>query len=54
MMPDLGKYAFAVVASYGASIGLLAAFVAMTLWQGRRVRRRLDAVEARAKGAING
>ena len=54
MMPELGKYAFAVVASYGASIGLLVALVALTLWHGARVRRRLDVVEARSKGRTNG
>lgn len=54
MMPELGKYAFAVIASYGATLGLLAGLVALTLWNGARVRRRLDAVEARTKGRSNG
>lgn len=54
MMPELGKYAFAVLASYGASVALLAGLVALTLWHGARVRRRLDAVEARTKGQSNG
>jgi heme exporter protein D len=47
MMPDLGKYAFAVLSSYAASLALLAAIVALTLWQGRRVKRALAEVEAR-------
>jgi heme exporter protein D len=47
MMPDLGKYAVAVLSSYGASIALVVAVVALTLWQGRRVKRQLDEVEAR-------
>ena len=47
MMPDLGRYAVAVLSSYGASIGLLVAVVALTLWQGRRVKRQLAEVEAR-------
>lgn len=47
MMPDLGKYAFAVLSSYAASILLLAAVILLTVWQGRRVRRALDEVEAR-------
>ena len=46
-MPDLGKYAFAVLASYGASMALLAGIVVLTLWQGARMRRRLAQVEAR-------
>lgn len=47
MMPELGKYAFAVLSSYGVSILLLLAVVALTLWQGKRVKRALDEVEAR-------
>lgn len=47
MIPDLGKYAFAVLSSYAASIVLLLAVVALTLWQGRRVKRALAEVEAR-------
>jgi heme exporter protein D len=54
MIPDLGKYAFAVVASYGASLGLLVALVALTLSNGARVRKALAAVEARTKGQPNG
>lgn len=47
MMPDLGKYAFAVLASYGASIGLVAALVALSFWQRARVKKALAEVEAR-------
>ncbi len=54
MMPELGKYAVAVLASYGATLGLLAALVALTLWQGARMKRALEVVEARAKGRSNG
>ena len=50
MMPDLGKYADTVLAAYGASLVLLAALVALTIWQGRQVRRRLDEIEARTRG----
>ena len=51
MIPDLGRYAVAVLSSYGVSLMLLAALVALTLWQGRRIKRQLDEVEARqAKG----
>lgn len=48
MMPELGKYAFAVLASYGASLVLLAGVVALSVWQGKRVKRQLAEVEARA------
>ncbi len=54
MMPELGKYAVAVVSSYGVSLGLLALLVVLTLWQGRRIKRQLDAVEARQDGGRNG
>ena len=50
MMPDLGRYAFAVLASYGASLVLLAGIVVLSVWQGRRVKRQLAEVEARAEG----
>lgn len=53
MIPELGKYAFAVLSSYGASVGLLVALVAMSIWQGRRVKRELAEVEAR-QGNSNG
>jgi heme exporter protein D len=55
MMPDLGKYAFAVLASYGLSLGLIVGLVAVSLWQRGRVKRALDEVEARAgKGGSDG
>ena len=47
MMPELGKYAGAVMWSYLASIALLGALVALSLWQGARVKRALAEVEAR-------
>ena len=50
MMPDLGKYADAVLSAYAVSLVLLAVLVAMTLWRGRRARRALEAVE-RKRGA---
>ncbi len=53
MMPELGKYAFAVLASYGATVFLLAAVVGLTLWQGARVKRSLTELEAR-QGKQNG
>lgn len=53
MMPDLGKYAVAVVSSYAASLALLAVLVAWSVWQGRRIKRQLDEIEAR-QGKDNG
>ncbi|MHA6344142.1 heme exporter protein CcmD [Roseivivax sp. CAU 1761] len=47
MMPDLGKYAEAVLSAYAVSLGLLAALVAVSLWRSRRVREALEKVEGR-------
>ena len=49
MMPDLGKYAGTVLGAYAAALVLLVVLVALTLWQGARVKRALEAVEARGK-----
>ncbi|WP_293577132.1 heme exporter protein CcmD [Phaeobacter sp.] len=48
MMPDLGKYAFDVLASYGATITLLLALVGATLWRGRRLRAEMKEMEQRS------
>lgn len=47
MIPDLGKYAFAVLMSYGASLGLLAVLIGLSLRRAARVRRELEDIEAR-------
>ncbi len=47
MMPELGKYAFTVLASYGIGLGLLAGIIVLSLAQARRMKRRLQAAEAR-------
>ena len=47
MMPDLGKYAATVLWAYAAAIMLLVALVALTLWQGARMKRALEDVERR-------
>ncbi|HSG57152.1 MAG TPA: heme exporter protein CcmD [Paracoccaceae bacterium] len=46
-MPDLGKYAAAVLSAYGMTVLLLLGLVAVTWLRGRRVRRKLDEIEAR-------
>ncbi|WP_417475049.1 heme exporter protein CcmD [Leisingera sp.] len=48
-MPDLGKYADAVLSAYAASLVLLVALVLMTLWRGRKVRREMENLESRIK-----
>lgn len=52
MIPDLGKYAAAVLSSYGASLALLIGLVLLTFRRGRRVRAELEAIEG--KGRRNG
>ena len=49
-MPDLGKYAFEVLGSYGVTLLLLAAIVLVSLRRARKVRAVLDEVERRRDG----
>ncbi|WP_299149486.1 heme exporter protein CcmD [uncultured Tateyamaria sp.] len=48
-MPDLGKYADAVLSAYAVSIVLLVAIVGLSLWRGARVRADMRAVEERTR-----
>ena len=45
MMPDLGKYATEVLASYGVSIALLIGIVLQSWRRAARVKAELDRVE---------
>lgn len=45
MMPDLGKYADAVLSAYAASIALLVILVVMTLIRGRKLRAEMACYE---------
>ena len=49
MMPDLGKYADAVLSSYAVSIVLIIALVAFSVMRARKVRAQLDEVERRSR-----
>ena len=49
MMPDLGKYAFAIYSAYGISLTLLGALVLQSWIRSKAVKARLEAAEARAK-----
>ena len=49
MMPELGKYAQAVLSSYGISIALLLVLVIASVRRARRVRAELDEVEKRVR-----
>ncbi|KPQ06448.1 MAG: ABC-type heme export system membrane stabilizing component CcmD [Rhodobacteraceae bacterium HLUCCA12] len=48
MMPDLGRYAVEVTLAYAVSLALLATLVGWVWLRGRRVRRALADIEARA------
>ncbi|MGI3171567.1 heme exporter protein CcmD [Pseudooceanicola sp. C21-150M6] len=48
-MPELGKYAGAVLSSYGLSLGLIALLVGVSIWRSRRVARALRDIEGRVK-----
>ncbi|PVA09942.1 heme exporter protein CcmD [Pelagivirga sediminicola] len=48
-MPELGKYAVAVLSSYGVSIALLVVLCAVSLGRARRMRRELAALEQRMR-----
>ena len=50
MMPELGKYAGAVLSSYAVSLLLLVALVVWSVARARRVKRMLDEVEGRDNG----
>ena len=47
MMPELGKYAGAVLASYGLSLLILGGLVLISVIRSRRVARALREVEER-------
>ncbi len=46
-MPDLGKYAGTVLSAYGVAILLIVGLIVVTVWRGARVKRALEAQEAR-------
>jgi heme exporter protein D len=47
MIPELGKYAGAVLSSYGVSLALLAVIVWTSLRRSARVKRALEEIEKR-------
>lgn len=49
MMPELGKYAGAVLSSYAVSLLLIVLLVVVSVWRARRVRADLQRIEERQK-----
>ena len=50
MMPELGKYADAVLSAYGASILLIIALVVVSVLQSRRAKANFKEIETRRNG----
>lgn len=50
MFPELGKYAFAVLASYGSAVICLGVLIGLTFLRSARVKARLAEMEARRGG----
>lgn len=48
MIPDLGKYAFTVLASYGVTFVLIAVLIGTTMLRSYNVKRRLAEQEGKA------
>lgn len=49
MMPDLGRYAVEVSLAYIGSLAALAGLIGWVWMRARRMRARLEAIEARRK-----
>lgn len=49
MIPELGKYAGAVLSAYGVSFALLALIIAASVWRARNVRAQLKDIEDRLR-----
>jgi len=49
MMPDLGKYAEAVLSSYGVSLALIAVLTWLSVRRARKVKKELQDAERKAK-----
>lgn len=50
MLPELGKYAGAVLLAYGLSLVLVIGLIGQSLWRNAQVRRDLATREARLAG----
>ncbi|KGM87009.1 heme exporter protein CcmD [Roseovarius mucosus DSM 17069] len=49
MMPDLGKYAEAVLSSYAVSILMIVVLVMLSVRRSNRVKKELQEVESKVK-----
>lgn len=49
MMPDLGKYAEAVLSSYAVSIVLIVGLIVVSVLRSNRVKKELQQIEKKVK-----
>lgn len=49
MMPDLGKYAEAVLSSYAVSLALIAILIVLSVRRSNRIKNELQDVEGKVK-----
>jgi heme exporter protein D len=49
MWPDLGRYAFSVLVSYGITLALVGGLIGLTLRRAGRVRQALTEAEAQRR-----
>ena len=49
MMPDLGKYALAVLSAYGISLSILLVLIWQSLARSSKVKKALEDFEAKRK-----
>jgi heme exporter protein D len=52
MMPDLGRYAEAVLSSYAVTIALLAVLIVLSVRRSNRVKKELQEVEIKMKSNV--
>jgi heme exporter protein D len=49
MMPDLGKYAEAVLSSYAVSIAIIIGLIVVSVMRANRVNKQLQEIENKVK-----
>ncbi len=50
MMPELGRYAFSVLGSWGSSIGLVLMITLISIYRAKASKAALEALEKNRKG----
>lgn len=50
MMPELGRYTFSVLASWGSSIGLILIITVISIYRAKASKAALEVLEKNRKG----